>query len=116
MSFNYKLGHGQMKQNTHHQKKDIKVYAVERSHEYESINIYFTDKHLVGWNIEGRLRNYIIPTPVNRQLKYGLSNTHVYRCVYLQIRSIKQVHTCAFVTIVLLGFCTGCLRQMLIWM
>ena len=31
----------------HHHKNDIKVYAVERSEEYASTNIYFTDKHLV---------------------------------------------------------------------
>lgn len=48
MSFHYKLGHGQMNQNMHHHNNDIKVYAVEISHEYASINIYFTDKHLVA--------------------------------------------------------------------
>ena len=47
MSFNYILGNYQMKQNMHHHKNDIKVYAVKRSNEYVTTNIYFTDKHLV---------------------------------------------------------------------
>ena len=45
MSWNFEFGNNQMKQDMHHHKNNVKIYDVETSDEYVSIDI-FTDKQL----------------------------------------------------------------------